>query len=626
MKKTFTVLSLMLAGTFAFAQSQRLVLVEAFSQASCGPCAAQNPALNAALTAAGTNKVVSVKYQTDWPGVDPMNAQNPAEVDTRVAYYNVSGVPSRRLDGNQGTTVDATTIDNRYNTPSSFTLTTTHTFNADMSAATVNVNITASQAFTASGSLVLHVAMVEKEINFATAPGTNGEKDFYSVMRKMIPGDAGSTLPGTWTSGQAQPFTFQVNTPNYIYNLGRIAFVAWIQDNGSKEVHQAGYSAPIPVPSLAGVSSLTNVPTFQCTNSFTPSVTIKNNGSTTLTTADIKFQIDADPEQTLPWTGSLAAGQTATQVLPVVNSTPGTHTFKAYVANPNGTNVFATIHDAKTQQFVIIGATGQAAPIAQNYSSTTFPPANWFITNPDNGPTWVRQTAAGANSTTSCAKMDFYVSTAGNVDEFFMPAVDMNLSSTSAALDFYVAYATYQTEQDKLEVKVSTDCGATWSSVFNKQGTALQTANPQTTPFTPTAAQWRLESVNMTPYLNQPKLLVKFVATSAYGNNLFIDEINLRAGATNGIENNNISVNTFEVYPNPFDNQAMININTTKAERISVEVVDMLGNRVFSQDLGVVNGLYRQELNAANWNAGVYFVNVTSSEGGKVTKKVNVIK
>ena len=110
----------MLAGTFAFAQSQRLVLVEAFSQASCGPCAAQNPALNAALTAAGTNKVVSVKYQTDWPGVDPMNAQNPAEVDTRVAYYNVTGVPSRRLDGNQGTTVDATTIDNRYNTPSSF--------------------------------------------------------------------------------------------------------------------------------------------------------------------------------------------------------------------------------------------------------------------------------------------------------------------------------------------------------------------------------------------------------------------------------------------------------------------------------------------------------------------------
>ena len=52
MKKTFTLLSMMLAGSLAFAQSQRLVLVEAFSQASCGPCAAQNPALNAALTAA----------------------------------------------------------------------------------------------------------------------------------------------------------------------------------------------------------------------------------------------------------------------------------------------------------------------------------------------------------------------------------------------------------------------------------------------------------------------------------------------------------------------------------------------------------------------------------------------
>jgi hypothetical protein len=80
MKKTFTLLSMMLAGSLAFAQSQRLVLVEGFSQASCGPCAAQNPALNAALTAATHDTVVSIKYQTSWPGIDPMNAQTAAEV------------------------------------------------------------------------------------------------------------------------------------------------------------------------------------------------------------------------------------------------------------------------------------------------------------------------------------------------------------------------------------------------------------------------------------------------------------------------------------------------------------------------------------------------------------------
>lgn len=64
MKKSTLLLASMVAGTLAFGQAQRLVLVEAFSQASCAPCASQNPALNAALAAAGTDTVVSVKYQT----------------------------------------------------------------------------------------------------------------------------------------------------------------------------------------------------------------------------------------------------------------------------------------------------------------------------------------------------------------------------------------------------------------------------------------------------------------------------------------------------------------------------------------------------------------------------------
>jgi hypothetical protein len=627
MKKTFTLLSMLLAGSFAFAQSPRLVMVEAFSQASCAPCASQNPALNAALDAVGTGTAVSVKYQTDWPGYDPMNEQNPSEVQTRVTYYNVSGVPARKLDGNQGTSITTATIGTRQAVTSPFSLGVNHVFNADKSAATVNITLTASQAFSASGSLVLHVAMVEKEIDFETAPGSNGETVFHSVMRKMIPNASGSALPATWTNGQSQTFTLQINTPNYIYKVGEIAFVAWVQDNGSKEVHQAGYSAPQPVASSASVTSLTGVPVFQCTNTFTPSIVIKNTGTSTLTSGTVKYQIDANPEQSLPWTGSLAPGATATQALPTVTSSAGVHTFKTYLSNPNGTPLFTTIHDAKQKQFTIIGSTGIVSPIYENYVLPTFPPASWFLTNPDNSYTWERSAAAGAIGTAQSAKMNFYNSGAGNVDELFLPTTNLTLSTSQASLDFYVAYATYQTEQDKLEVKVSTDCGATWTTPFSKAGTALQTANPQTTAFTPTAAQWRLESVDMTPFLNQTKVMVKFVGTSAYGNNLYVDEINLHSGPPSPLAVKDINaINTFEVYPNPFENQTTLNINTTKSERISFDVVDMLGNRVMTQDLGVVNGFYRQNIDATSWNAGIYFININSSEGGSITKKINVIK
>ena len=86
----------------AYAQvpkSQRMVLVEEFTQASCYSCALYNPALNT-LLAANTSKVISLKYQTSWPGVDPMNAANPSDVAGRVSFYGwISGVPIVVKDG-----------------------------------------------------------------------------------------------------------------------------------------------------------------------------------------------------------------------------------------------------------------------------------------------------------------------------------------------------------------------------------------------------------------------------------------------------------------------------------------------------------------------------------------------
>jgi hypothetical protein len=570
--------------------------------------------------------VVSIKYQTSWPGFDPMNLQTATEVAARVSYYGITGVPDRILDGTNAI-VDASSIRGRYYASAPFTINLSHVFNADHSSATVTAVITATQAVTASGTMVLQVGLVEQEINFPTAPGSNGEEDFYSVMRKMLPNQNGTTLPGTWTVGQTQTITLTAATPSYIYNENTIAFVGWIQDNGNKTVHQAAYSYPQTMIENVSVSALSGVPLLQCATSFTPTVTIKNTGTATLTSGSINYQVDAGAVSTLQWTGSLASNATTTQVLPAVTVTVGNHTFKSYVTSPNGNPNFNTEFESQTLNFSVLTPVGAASPIFQNYSAAAFPPTGWILSNPDNGATWTRKTGAGALTTTTCAKMDFYNSTAGNVDEFYMPNANMNMSGTAqASLDFMVAYASYSGEFDKLEVKVSTDCGTTWTTAFDKAGTVLATAANSTSAFTPNSTQWRAENIDMTQYLNQANVLIKFVATSAYGNNLYIDEVNLHAGAPTNRYIEISSVNTFEVYPNPFQNQTTLNINTTKAERISFEVVDLLGNKVMSQDLGVVNGLYRQSIDAASWNAGIYFINITSSEGGSITKKINVIK
>ena len=100
MKKIFTLsyLTLLLLGFSASAQSTRMVLAEDFTQASCPPCASQNPAFNTLLEANST-KICAIKYQTSWPGSDPMNASTQSLVGPRVSYYNVSGVPWAAMDG-----------------------------------------------------------------------------------------------------------------------------------------------------------------------------------------------------------------------------------------------------------------------------------------------------------------------------------------------------------------------------------------------------------------------------------------------------------------------------------------------------------------------------------------------
>ena len=98
MKKIITILMLVVfASVYSYGQSQRLVLAEEFTQASCGPCAAANPTFNALLQANPT-KITAIKYQTNWPGVDPMNTQTQTWVGPRVSRYNAIALD--RLSGN----------------------------------------------------------------------------------------------------------------------------------------------------------------------------------------------------------------------------------------------------------------------------------------------------------------------------------------------------------------------------------------------------------------------------------------------------------------------------------------------------------------------------------------------
>src|SRR6185295_16707479 len=74
--------------------------------------------------------------------------------------------------------------------------------------------------------------------------------------------------------------------------------------------------------------------------------------------------------------------------------------------------------------------------------ATTFPPANWMVYNPSEAATWTRFPSAGGfgNSTTS-ARMNFYGSATGQIDELYLPNADLQWVTPGISLIFSVAYA-----------------------------------------------------------------------------------------------------------------------------------------------------------------------------------------
>ena len=125
MKKITLIFVSFLFAVSLSAQSQRLVLLEHFTQASCGPCASQNPTIHTLLVN-NPNKITSINYHTSWPGYDPMYNHNPADNAARTSYYSVTGVPNSVLDGNyfngfpSGWNIN--TVNARYAVPSPFEL------------------------------------------------------------------------------------------------------------------------------------------------------------------------------------------------------------------------------------------------------------------------------------------------------------------------------------------------------------------------------------------------------------------------------------------------------------------------------------------------------------------------
>jgi hypothetical protein len=326
----------------------------------------------------------------------------------------------------------------------------------------------------------------------------------------------------------------------------------WLDPNNSGATTNDGYDPNAAVLAYdASVTAVVSPSGTSCNTSVAPLVTIRNSGTTTLTSLTISYQIDGGAAIVYSWTGSLASLQSANVVLPASTVAAGAHTVTVTVSNPNGNADQNAANNSGNSSFTVLSPTPVPLPFTEGFVAATFPPTGWTIFNPNNNVTWTRSTAAGGFGTsTNSARIDQgspSSTTAGQFDDLITPYINFSNVATPASLAFDVAYAKYNnTYYDSLVILGSSDCGTTWSRLYAKGGTQLATAANTTANFTPTAAQWRRDSIVLNQYVGQQYVQFKFQSKSGYGNPLYIDNINIRGSALVSVD---ASLNTLTSPP-----------------------------------------------------------------------------
>lgn len=91
-----------------------------------------------------------------------------------------------------------------------------------------------------------------------------------------------------------------------------------------------------------------------------------------------------------------------------------------------------------------------------------------------------------------------------------------------------------------------------------------------------------------------------------------------------GIENEVANASLF-LYPNPASQTAYLDLKITKPETVSIQMVNLLGQTVYAENLGTINGNQMIPMSVSNLPSGIYQLKV--SVGDQVmTKKLDVIK
>jgi hypothetical protein len=414
-----------------------------------------------------------------------------------------------------------------------------------------------------TGAVFASPATVTINANASDADGTVSNVEFYN----------GTTLLG---SLNVAPYSFTWSN----VAVGSYVLTAKAYDNNNASTTSTAVNISVSVANDAGISAIATPNGTVGTASFTPSVSLRNFGSTSLTSASILYKVDNGTESSFAWTGSLASGATASVTLPSVTGyASGNHTFTARAANPNGGVDGNAANDATTSNFSYSTCSNSNEPADNSSSTSTVLAVNTSVNSQ-------------IGSTTD---VDYFKFTTTNA------APKINITLTNLPGDYDITL--YRS-------KANGTIGTAITSSTNSG-----TISEAITYNTPTAGAIYYIRVIGYNGANSTSVCYNLGLNTSSTNFIRPFEGNAKSDKlTEGV--------MLKVYPNPANEAFTIQYNAVQEGEYDVKIYDILGKEMVSLKKEFALGQNAYEVKTTELPKGIYLVKVSNDNQSDVNKLI----
>lgn len=360
---------------------------------------------------------------------------------------------------------------------------------------------------------------------------------------------------------------------------------------------------------------------INCNNTITPSITVRNLGSASLTSVTLNVVVDNGAPVSTAVTVNLTSLQRAVITGAPLTVGAGYHTIKLYTSLPNSVPDQNVSNDTLSTNISVTNT--QAAPVVQGFEATTFPPVGWGISNNSDLPAYnpVRVTSVSHAGAAAIKFNSFQYNLSGKYAVLSSPQITVPATADSVKLTFWRAAAQKSNStSDSLQVLISLDCGQTFTSMYKIGGTQLNPASIITgNEYLPVDSQWVADTVNLAPYLSAgaTSFIVQFRAINGYGNNIYLDDINIYSREiSEALKEKGVTVT-----PNPTRGNVFIQHFPSATNLKGIVVYSATGQTVWKQSYANSSPQNYIVVPLFNKQAGMYVVQLIYTDK-TVTKKV----